>query len=148
MQFTRFIRSSHFTRSFCNKSSIGNSVLEKTRTIKTKDGWNVVEKVRESVNWNKWSKTQKWTFYGYSTFVTTFFLTSTYSDGKQNLIQYRSHSNKKQLSYNTEYDAVKHGCTDQMFRRFVNSVVFPWTVISNSMPMLVLALNKETTDTV
>lgn len=134
-----------FTRRFCNKSTIGNSVLEKTRTIKTKDGWNVVEKVRESVNWNKWSTKQKWAFYGYGTFVTTFFLTSTYSDGKQNLIQYRSHPNKNQSK--TEYDAVKYGCTNGMFSRFVNSVVFPWTVISNSMPMLVLALNKETTDT-
>lgn len=143
MQFIRNPVQRGLLRRYCSTS--GSSVVEKSRSTTTKGGWTIVEKIQQNAQWSTMSKKNKIFVASYGSIISTLFLTSTYAEGKQYLIAHREAKKNNKITYHkTEYDAVKSGCTTGMARRFIQSVAFPWIAISSSMPMLVMALNKET----
>ncbi|MCZ6910747.1 MAG: hypothetical protein O7C56_07520 [Rickettsia endosymbiont of Ixodes persulcatus] len=89
--------------------------------------------------------------------VTSSFLVATYNDGKDELLKSRTVHNKyindpetrysykyindPETRYRLDWEAVRKGCSDKPFVNFWESVIFPFTLISNVMPRLVIALN-------
>jgi hypothetical protein len=69
------------------------------------------------------------------------FMLSTYNDGKEELVKRRNDRN----AYNKKDDwiSVKKACKQHVFKNFVDSIIFPFTIVSNIMPKIVLWLNPE-----
>lgn len=68
-----------------------------------------------------------------------------YTNSKNYLFKYR---NKELHTYeieiiNSEWDAVKYGASVDFFERFLNAVVWPYSITKNIIPSVVLFLNKE-----
>jgi hypothetical protein len=76
----------------------------------------------------------------YFGFVFLNFIHATYHVGKNKLLDERSTSGYK-YNPNKEWIAVSNECRKGTFWRFLESVIFPYTVFSNVVPTIVMKLN-------
>lgn len=114
---------------------------EKIKTIiskKTEGGKNIIEKINIVETWKKLSKTQKNILISYLSVSAISFMFSTYSDGKEALLNYR---NNKGSSSTSELQAVRYGCNKNILGNFCNGIFFPYTMFSNVLPYIILKLN-------
>lgn len=70
-----------------------------------------------------------------------------YNDGRNALLDHRKNKlNKNFEKSETEFEVVKKEITRNSFDRLWNSIFFPFTVINQVTPSLVIYLNKKTDD--
>ena len=108
---------------------------------------NTIHNTRIVTTWNQWSKFKKITVVFYIGTVLGTFGTSCYIDGKRGLLKHREEvvsyngidTKNKQSIFKNEYDAVWNNING--YKNFWESLFFPWTLISNAMPWLVIKLN-------
>lgn len=106
----------------------GQKVIESTRIVKT---------------WDRLSIRTRACIASYLTVLFGHYSYLIYEDGKTRLINYRNTSKTHNdiSGLYSEWDAVKLGCNTRPGLRFVESLVFPYTVVTNLMPRMVLWLN-------
>lgn len=85
----------------------------------------------------------------YAAFIMLSFTISTYNDGKQALHNHRIHSNNGVYgSEKEDFSETWIGCRKNMWENFFDGVFFPWHMVSNVVPYMVLKMNPRTiTDT-
>lgn len=71
-----------------------------------------------------------------------------YSDSKDYLIKYRTGKLDKYDAdkINSEWEAVKYGSKVNFAERFLNAVIWPYSITKNIIPSIVLMMNKEPKD--
>lgn len=77
---------------------------------------------------------------GYMSIGLLHFAVLTYNDGKTALIMYRN-DNTEKYDPNQEWLAVKFGCRKNLGENLFESFMFPYTIISNLLPSLIMLLN-------
>ena len=93
---------------------------------------------------NKWTELPSLVKSGlivYAACATFGFMISTYNDGKEELIKRRSDRNKNPI--NDDWISVKSACKKHIFTNFINSIIFPYTIVSSIMPSIIMFLNPE-----
>lgn len=110
------------------------------KTFEEENGWKIFNK--------KMSKTTKIVLGAYSLAALGTFSIQSYNDGKHELLEYRNSDKYKidmaRLSHINfcEWDVVKEGCSKHIFYNFYKSIVFPFTIASNTIPYIVLRMNS------
>lgn len=69
------------------------------------------------------------------------FTFSTYNDGVTELYQFRYKHSVYDYSY--EWDAIKRGCNRRWTENLCSSIFFPFTIISNVMPLIIAFTETE-----
>jgi hypothetical protein len=108
---------------------------EKITEITLKDG----VKTTLSERFNKLSSFKRRFIIGYGLLSIVNFGVSSYMDGKNALLTYR----KNGFFYENEFDAVSKGCKRRGLDNFIISIVLPYTVISNIVPVIVIKMNPD-----
>lgn len=124
--------------------------MEKVMTkTSTENGYSIIEKINITKHWNHLPKTAKVLLIGYTGIALGTFATTTYTNGQFELMKARStpaYTNATSLDKTMiSWKAAKLGCSRNVWAHFGESLVFPFKIISNCMPSLVLALNPEST---
>lgn len=135
------------TRNFSSAEQ-GSSTITVQKAVPTKDGGSVLEKTRIVRNWNRMGRGKKIFIGCYLGVAGGRFMMETYDDGKKELIKHRDLLNNPPkyssgLRHLNEWEAVKYGCSNNMWDNFFESLVFPWTIASNLIPGVVLWFNPE-----
>ena len=122
-------------------ASESGSIEESITKEFSENGTSVVKKINVFKNWSKMGTGMKVFLGTYFSLFTSSYIFSTYSDGKENLLLFRE--GKLDSSILTDWQAAKLGCKKNVWRNFVESVIFPYTLFSNVMPSIVLKLNPK-----
>lgn len=80
---------------------------------------------------------------GYILIAFGYFVMRTYNDGHAALCKYND-VGQRSISVATSegrFKAVKEGCTHNAVSNFFNSVFFPWTIITDTMPHAIIWLD-------
>ena len=115
--------------------------VEATKNEITKDGFSKFTRIIHNVR--TMSPRAKIFFGVYATFAVSHNAFTNYNAGKVALLKHRRQC-ADDSNYNesvTEFEAVKNGVYYGSFRRFIDSVIFPYTAISDAMPSVVMYLN-------
>jgi hypothetical protein len=77
--------------------------------------------------------------------ILTYNAFESYNNSKMYLEKYRADdlTNNEKEEVKNEWDAVKFGANHDAFERFFNSLIFPITITTNIIPMIVLMINKK-----
>ncbi len=108
----------------------------------------VVQNVKDIVvtKYSRQSKETKEMFGVYIFFGFITFLILTFNEGFKSLkknketIEYKKATHTKQTKSNKK--AISHGCRKHMFRNIIKSAVFPYVLVMDGIPALVLGLNQ------
>ena len=66
----------------------------------------------------------------------------TYEDGKKTLVKHRRNPKPcYELQFDSDWDAVRHGCSKNVWKNTGNGIIWPSEIWSSIMPRAVLALN-------
>ena len=128
--------------------------VEATKKEVTKDGYKMVTRIIHNV---KSMSPRAKLFSGiYLTFAFSHNVFTNYNAGKISLLKYRHKAHVKEItgsgrSYNSidtnratsEFEAVKLGICEDSFSRFIDSIIFPFTAISEVMPHIVMFANPS-----
>ena len=115
--------------------------VEATKSEVTKDGFSKFTRIIHNVR--TMSPRAKIFFGVYATFAVTHNAFTNYNAGKVALLKHRrecANGSRYDKSV-TEFEAVKNGVYYGSFGRFIDSVIFPYTAISDAMPSVVMYLN-------
>lgn len=95
-----------------------------------------------TTKFSKMSRTSRMVACGYLGFGIINYASLSYQDGKQGLLSHRLRmKTNPPKDAPSEWEAIRDGCNSKRWENFVSSVVFPWTMISSVMPVLVRRLN-------
>lgn len=88
----------------------------------------------------------KWTSIAYVCTSLIYTCIGSYLDSKEYLMKFRNNELYHFDSFNretikSEWDAVKYGAQLKFWRRFFHSLIWPYSLVSNIIPGLVLYLN-------
>lgn len=120
----------------------------KTREVVDKEGFLTKTKIVQF--YSKMSPRSKYALWGYLGGVIVHNLFSSYNVGRTALANHRlanSIVNKPVkdilIGNQKEFDVVKSAISENSFGRFFASLVFPYTLASEMMPNVVIALNRK-----
>jgi len=105
------------------------------------EGYSIIETFNIKRHWEEADPKVKYMVYSYLMLVILSFSFGIYSDGKSALFQIRH--NKPGISDEVAYDIVKEACKKDAFTKFLDSLILPYTLISNIVPTLVFWLNPK-----
>ncbi len=91
--------------------------------------------------WVNTSENKKICIISYFAGVTCCFISDVYTDGKRELTFRRNHRNS--YSENEDFKAMKCACTNNIYHNLFDAIIFPYIVLSNLMPVIILTLNPK-----
>jgi hypothetical protein len=109
-----------------------------------KDGSNIFQKMSIVETFSKISMKAKIALGIYAFCVSAGFFLQTYHDGRDSLVADRRKRTDKKKDYEADWKATKEGCKRKPFINFMDSLIFPYTCVSNIMPKIVLYFNQDT----
>lgn len=127
-----------------NMSHTNTEEIIKTREVVDKEGF--LTKTRIVQFYSKLSYRSKYAMWGYFGGVLIHNLFSSYNVGRKALINHRlenSAVNNTTVEKQQEFEAVKSAISKNSFKRFFSSLVFPYTIASEMVPNIVVALNQK-----
>jgi hypothetical protein len=124
-------------------SNLDQGSIERTITKKfvEKDGGSVIEKKSFLQTFSRMSRGKKIFLGVYGILATGGFAMSVHNDGREELLKHRSRTKKDM--FDSDWDAVKYGCERDLGFNFFRSLFFPYTILSDMMPHIVLATTKN-----
>lgn len=134
------IKNRSYTTDPKNMTETGEKTSTFFKTAKDSSGATIIEKISIVQKWSKLSNFHKSLIGLYVGLGTGTFLSGVYNDGKKELEEHRK---RTYVDKESEWEAVKKGCSNHIFYHFCSGMIFPYTVFSNMMPSVVLLLNKK-----
>lgn len=134
----------HITRPlFSEFADASGTTTKTTETVYevAKKGVREITKIITEIRWSKMSTKQKLFVGIYVAGFTTHAMFSSYNNGKTELLKYRDAPST--TKYTSEWEAVHDGCTSESSTIFWNSVFWPTAIYAQTVPSLVLFLNKK-----
>jgi len=137
-----------FVRTFCaapkTAAAHGETV---TQSITTTDAAGTMRTVFKKISlvketWSNLSRTARIAIGGYITFGALDMFYGSYNGGKSALETFRGIP-KNDRGSQTEWEAVKDGCSADSFERFFAALFWPTDVLSKIAPHIVIALNPD-----
>ena len=111
-----------------------------TKNSRTADGAHIFERINLISRISQLAPWQKRALGGYGLLAVGSFTFGIYNDGKAEL---KEHWANSKYHYSSDWDAARTGCSKHVWTRFWESVFFPYTCVSNTMPYLVLATTSK-----
>lgn len=141
-------------KKYYSSTSEGTSTTQIIKKVSDVKGETVLQKINIIKKWSTMSRNTRifMGVYGSLAFLT--FSSSEYRDGKSELIKSRIErldKKNKIIDYSQEESdesldwlAVKNGCSENTLGNFIGCIFFPFNLISDAMPSLILYLNPST----
>ena len=126
----------------------GESITEKSFQSQGKDGQMMTTLTKVRTSWQKMSWWQKYGGLMYLTGGLSYAGMRSYNDGKKVLLAHRRRLEQgKTSNFESDWEATLYGCREDSWDHFVGALVWPFTLVRNSVPKLVMALNPNQTPT-
>lgn len=128
-----------YTRRILRSSIAPKVIASGTRQMSTKHtNLSGIERTVDFFRRNSWAKRALIT---HNILALASFAFSTYNDGVTELYWFRY--NHSVYDYSDEWDAIKRGCNKCWVENLCSSIFFPFTIISNVMPLIISFTETE-----
>lgn len=111
--------------------------------VRVSEGVTLQKSIERAIDFFKRNPWAKRALIAHNLLALSSFAFATYNDGIGELRQHRRYYNTRLATDEDEWDVIKRGCNKRRFENALSSVFFPFTIISNMMPLVISSCETD-----